>query len=326
MVFLVDTLNFRVANYDLKFLLKFLGLSELKILWECKRGRYNYSSAIYYGGIEIMYGGTKGFECYVSMSGKGCRTYEDLRKDTENLWTSLFTDIRDEPENFHIARIDIACDDYTEALEIENLVKYYRKCKFSSRCNNVRYLLGSEECFYVGSPQSEILLRIYNKKLERGYTEPEDLNGKPWYRAELQLRDKKATSAIDVILKLGIGSAFQGILTNHCRFLAKVNDGENAQRINNAGFWDYITNSSAKIRLITEPGSEYNKAKLDRYEKQFRSSVKTLIYSEGLTADELYSRFCDCKIELNTDQETYIDRCRDERERAIGTYQALHIL
>lgn len=31
MVFLVDTLNFRVANYDLKFLLKFLGLSELKI-------------------------------------------------------------------------------------------------------------------------------------------------------------------------------------------------------------------------------------------------------------------------------------------------------
>ena len=326
MRFLIDTLSFRVANYDLNFLLQFLGLFELKIPWECRNGRYSYKASIYYEGIQILYGGSDGFECYVTMSGKGCRTYEDLVCDaSDNIWYSLFRDIRNEPDNFHISRIDIALDDYTDALEIEKLVKYYRNDKFSSKCSNVRYVLGSEECFYVGSPQSEILLRIYNKKLERGYTEPEDLDGKPWYRAEMQFRDKKATSVIDELLKRGIGETFQGVLNNHCRFLAKPNDCKNAQRINNAGFWDYITNGSAKLKLITEPGSLYNKAKLDRYEKQFRSSVKTLIYSEGLTADELYSRFVDCKIQLSNEQETYIGRCTDERERTIGTYQALHL-
>lgn len=327
MRFLVDTISFRVANYDLNFLLQFLGLFELKIPWESRNGRYNYKSSIYYEGIQILYGGTEGFECYVTMSGKGCRTYEDLLSaSSDNLWLSLFSDIRNEPDNFHIARIDIALDDYTDALEIEKLVKYYRAKKFSSKCSNVRYVLGSEECFYVGSPQSEILLRIYNKKLERGYSEPEDLDGKPWYRAEMQFRDHKATSVIDEVLNRGIGETFQGVLNNHCRFLSKSNDGKNAQRINNAGFWDYITGGSRKIKLITEPGSLYNKAKLDRYERQFRSSVKTLIYSEGLTADELYSRFVDCKIELNNDQETYIRRCTDERERTIGTYQEICLL
>lgn len=325
MVFLIDTLSFGVRDYDLKNTLDFLGLKDLNIPWQEGRGRYNYSSSIHYGGITVMYGGTKGYDCYVQMSGKGCRTYEDLLKN-ENVWYGLFNDmVHDIDQCFRFARIDISLDDYTDALKIERLVKYYLRYKFSSKCSNVRYVLGSEECFYVGSPQSDILLRIYNKKLERGYTEPEDLDGKPWYRAELQLRDDRAASIIPEILNRGIGETFQGVLNNHCRFLAKPNDGKNAQRINNSGFWNYITDKSSKIRLITEPGSEYNKAKLDRYEKQFRSSVKTLIYSEGLTADEFYSRFCDCRIKLTSEQETYIGRCADERERTIGTYQALHL-
>lgn len=324
MQFLIDTLNFRVRNYDLNFLLGFLGLDELKIPWECRNGRYNYSSSIYYEGIQIMYGGTEGFECYVSMSGKGCRTFEDLAgNDSGVFWPSFLRDIRYEPENFHIARIDLALDDYTDALEIDKLVKYYRVDKFSSKCSNVRYIQGSEECFYVGSPQSELMLRIYNKKLERGYTEPEDLDGKPWYRAEMQFRDNKATSVIDEVLSRGIGETFQGVLNNHCRFLAKKNDGKNAQRINNAGFWNYITDGAAKLQLISAPGSEYNKAKLDRYEKQFRSSVKTLIYSEGLSAEELYSRFVDSKIKLKNDQENYIGRCTNDRQRENGTYQEI---
>ncbi len=324
MLFLVDTLSFRVRDYEINFLLDFLGLSELKIPWEIKNGRYSYKHSIYYEGIQILYGGEEGFDCYVHMSGKGCRTYEDLI-ETDNIWFTLLSDIRNEPDNFHIARIDIACDDFTDALKVERLIKYYQKGKYSSRCGIPEYTLGRKEVFYVGSPQSKILLRIYNKKLERGYTEPDDLDGKPWYRAELQLRDERASSAVDVVLQLGIGKAFQGILNNHCRFLAKRNDGKNAQRINNAGFWNYITDNSPKIRLITEPGSEYNKAKLDRYEKQFRSSVKTLIYSEGLTSDELYSRFVDCKIQLTNEQEVYIERCTNDRQREIGTYQALRL-
>lgn len=326
MLFLVDTFSFRVRNYEINFLLDFLGLSELKIPWEIKNGRYSYKHSIYYEGIQILYGGEEGFDCYVHMSGKGCRTFEDLFDgDNDKLWVSFLSHLRSEPDNFHFARIDLACDDFTDALRIDRLVKYYCAGKFSSRCSNIRYVQGSEECFYVGSVQSEILLRIYNKKLERGYSEPEDLDGKPWYRAELQLRDDKATAVIDELLKRGVGETFQGVLNNHCRFLAKRNDGKNAQRIKNSGFWNYITNSSAKIKLVSAPGSEYNKAKLDRYEKQFKSSLKTLIYSEGLSAEELYSRFVDTKIQLRNEQEVYIERCTNDRQREIGTYQALRL-
>lgn len=311
--FLVDTLEFRVRNLSLKKLLEFLKLSECPIDWIAGNGRYDYPNSISFEGITILYGGLKNYSCRVTFSGKGCRTFEDFIF-MPDMWIIFLQDLISDSQQFTITRIDIACDDYTDALNIQRLVSYYDKKKYSSKCTNIRYVLGSEECFYVGSPQSEILLRIYNKKLERGYTELEDLDGKLWYRAEIQLRNDKAVEAVNCILKFGIGPAFQGILQNHIRFTTKPNINDNAQRLKTASFWKYVTSNSEKIVLPSVVGSEYNKQKIDTYFNQFKSTVKTMILSKELSPIELYSMFTDSRIDLNYDQETYCKKCKAEND------------
>lgn len=308
MLFLVDTLSFRAADCSKNEIISFLGLESSEIPWEDGSAFNGYPFSIYYAGIKIGYGGLRGFDCYVHMSGKGCRTWEDL--SAFNSWRELLVNLRLNFNQYHITRIDIACDDFTDRLNVKKLGKYYELDKYSSRCKYITYMLGSEEIFYCGSPQSDTRLRIYNKKLERGYTEPEDLDGRPWYRAEFQFRDNTAAAFIDEMIRSDdIGITFLGKLREHIRFLSKPNDKTNAQRIPEARWWVEFCNDAARVKLIKEVGSEYNKEKLlDFCYRTAGSSVKTLIKSQKLTPEQLWNSFTNPLIRLRSDQEQFIER------------------
>ncbi len=307
MLFLVDNLNFRVASFNRFEVLEILGLDGRISDWEDGVGFFGYPNGMYYNGIRILYNGQRGFECYVQLSGKGCRSWED--NTTLSGWPELLQILADNKDIFHMARIDIACDDFTDDLDIHRLARYYESQKYSSRCKEIYYTFGTKEIFYVGSEKSNTLLRIYNKKLERGY-KPEDNEVENWWRAEFQFRDEVATACVDELVKSNdIGKTFLGKLREHIRFLSKPNDKRNAQRITEARFWINFCRNCERVKFLTEPGGEYNLSKLERYcLKGAGSSLKTLILTEKLTPDALYKKFTSNEIILRQDQKELIKK------------------
>lgn len=310
MVIIVDTLSFR-ANFDsYEKMVDFLGIENVDFL---PGGRFNmnYLTSLYYEGIKIGCDGQSGWGTYVHMSGKGCRTFEDIHGEGFDWFKFIFNlSLMVKAGTAAITRIDIACDEYAGVFNVNTLERAISEDKYISRCpkTSIRLVKFGEECLYVGSTQSLTLLRIYNKKLERGYT-PEDEEVPHWWRCELQCRDEHAEQIVLEWAEIqNIGKIFSGHVLQHIRFTTKPNRHDGTQsRINTAGWWKTFLNCSEGIPWVSSKGSEYNMTKLQRYAiGNAGSSVKTLIKSKNLNAEQLYSIYTDPIINLREDQKAFI--------------------
>lgn len=325
---IVDTISFRVRSLSSSEFFEFLGIDDKKVPW-LPGGRFNmnYLNSISYVGIKIGYGGVKGWDFYVHMSGKGCRTFEDLHSKRWN-WEEFINKLGRFIDKgiVVITRLDLACDSFDDTLNLQRIEKHIIQHKFLSKCpeKSIRLVKFGEECLYVGSPQSLTLLRIYNKKLERGYSS-DDTDIPFWYRCEMQLRDEHAQQVIyewyqfinDVPGSVNIGKIYAGHCMEHVKFLTKPNKKDGCQsRIPVVKWWrDFLDNSSC-IKWSTVKGSEYNMTKLEKYAvNNAGSSILTMIYSQNLTAEKLYKKYTEnSDIHLRPDQLEFIRNCNNEYE------------
>ena len=95
-------------------------------------------------------------------------------------------------------RVDVAFDWEIEATPvIDQMVESIQKGEYTSRwqlenarsCVRTRALRAPGDTLYLGSPQTDCRLRVYDKAAERG------VEG-PWLRAEFQVRKERADAAI----------------------------------------------------------------------------------------------------------------------------------
>ena len=234
MLITVDTLSFAVHFDDENCLFDFLGVDQS--LFEFSyAAQQNYSYSYYFQGIHLSFGGKSGkWTHYVHMSGKGCRTFEDLRGIHFD-WFEFIKSVSGAGASFR--RIDIAADDDSGLLTFSKVDRAFREGRVAGKARNLRCMYGSEECFYAGSVQSSSLIRIYNKALERGYSDGL-VDGKPWTRCEMQLRDPAAGQFISEWIQSGdLKSIFCGHLLEQIRFTTKPNNKRNAQRLHTASWW-----------------------------------------------------------------------------------------
>lgn len=306
MQYLVDTLDFR-ARCTLDEIFEFLHIKNRDEFEVSEHGFRGYPNALFYNGIRIGFGGLNGFGTYVSMSGKGCRMFEDI-SDLD--WFDLMRNILSMPEDIHMARLDIACDDRTDLLKISRLCKYYAQGKFMSKCKHVVGQMFCVEEFQVGSPSSDTLLRIYNKKLERGF-DMSDLDGEPWYRAEFQFRDDSAFDFMSHWVSSGdLGQTYSNRMSSYLRFLKEPNKHDGTQhRIPTASFWQKFLGETSKYKMVSRPGSEYNMEKLkDFCFRTSGSSVVTYAKAMELTPEQLWTAFMENdNIKLRQDQKLFIE-------------------
>ena len=318
---LVDALSFRVRLLSKNSVIKILGLENLCDAWEeGYKFNKNYNKSIFFGGIVIGYEGVGGFNCYVHMSGKGCRTWEDMTTievGERGKWLTLFERlVLDSEDNFHFSRIDLAYDDYTNALNLERIDMHRRKKRYVTKTTRFDVNMGTAEIAYIGSNQSDTLLRIYNKKLERGYAPEDNYDHEHWYRAELQMRDKVATACINALVTYDdISQVYFGKLYDFIRFTTKPNvDSNHANRLNVSPWWRNFCQNYPRLKFFYEPGSQYNLSKLEKFCKVGAgSSIKTLIYSKGLNPYDLYRFFTKDDILLRPDQKELIRQKEFER-------------
>lgn len=253
-VILYDWLSFTSRKHTPEEIIAALGLEHCP--WTETKGARGYMDRKYFGCISVHYNGREDMGVWCEMSGQGCRNFEDL-STLENKWDELFSFIHG--NSLHMTRLDIAFDDHTGILDIERVAQDTQEQRYVSRMNWWEVTRSSKgvSC-QIGSPQSKVLVRIYDKAAERGYTD-----GRHWVRVELQLRDSRAEEFSKIPME--IGEAFAGVLLNYLRYVEPDETDSNKSRWQMTDYWARLVGDAGRIKIFTSPGGVYNVEKCRHY-------------------------------------------------------------
>lgn len=247
-----------------------MGFGELEFVQ--RRGLYGYDIAYCHEGITLCWGGTD--TIFVQMSGQGCRLYETINKSLD--WLSMIRMVQGfRRHNF--SRLDIACDTFGR-LKMDTLMQFTAQQRYVSRFQDyeIRYGTKMREIIF-GSPKSRVLLRIYDKTMERKVALGGSAQVAPdWLRLELQMRDDAADSFIAAWRRTNnISTAYYGILSNQLRFV-RERDPITVTRSVTVKWWSTFCGHVDKIPMAYKGGLEYNLQSLQRYViGQAGSSIRT---------------------------------------------------
>lgn len=253
-VVIYDWLSFTSKSHTPEEIIAALGLSHCP--WTETKGARCYMDRLYFGCISVHYNGREDMGVWCEMSGQGCRNFEDLTQ-LPNKWDDLLSFIHG--NHLHITRLDVAYDDHTGILDIQRVADDTEAQRFVSR---MKYWETVRSCkginVQIGSPQSKVLVRIYDKAAERGYDD-----GRHWVRVELQLRDSRAEEFTKI--PTTIGEAFAGVLLNYLRFVEADETDTNKSRWQTADYWYALIGDVGRIKIFTVPGGAYNLEKCRHY-------------------------------------------------------------
>ncbi len=183
-------------------LIELLGLNREGVVWEQVKGMHGYMDRLTFGGVNIHYNGREDMGVWLEMSGQGCRTFESFGSGD---YDGLFRYVLENPEELHITRLDVAFDDHSGILDMEQLKVDTLNDSYISKWSGGSARIGhgesrGQDTIEFGSMKSAIFLRIYNKAAERGFSD------RHWLRVELQMRDERARSFLSRMGRSAISS------------------------------------------------------------------------------------------------------------------------
>lgn len=253
-IVIYDWLSFTSKAHSPEELIAALGLAHVP--WTETKGARGYRDRKYFSCISVHYNGRADMGVWVEMSGQGCRTFESLSSVG---WEGIFSFIRE--NGLKITRLDVAYDDHSGILNIRDIVDDTLNEMFVSRSDCWEVLLSSKRSIrgstvVIGSPQSKVLIRIYDKAAERGRPDEH------WIRCEMQLRDDRAVQFTKI--PLPIGQAYAGVLLNYLRYVEPGEDS-NKWRWPMREYWCNLVEDAERISIYQSPGMEYNEERCKRY-------------------------------------------------------------
>lgn len=294
-IVLYDWLSFTSKIHTPDFLIDALGLSHVP--WTVTKGARGYQDRKYFSSISIHFNGRPDMGVWVEMSGQGCRTFESLSSVG---WDGLFKFIRD--NGLKITRLDVAYDDHTGILDIRQICSDTQAGMYISKSDYWETVLSSKgSTIQIGSPQSKVLIRIYDKAAERGFGA--DVH---WVRCEMQMRDDRAVQFTKILLP--IGQAFAGVLLNYLRYIEPGEDS-NKWRWPMTGYWFNLVQDAERISIFVAPGMEYNEERCKRYVvNQAGNAIDAMIQMYGL--EEFEKMIQDREVHPNPKYEMLIQQHR----------------
>lgn len=231
---LYDWLSFTTKRSDPYDIVDLLGMKDVP--WETTKGARGYKDRLYFNCISIHFNGRDDMGVWCELSGQGCRAFETLTA-LERKWEDLFQVIMERGMN--ITRLDVAYDDHSGILDIDEIIQDTRKQEYVSRSDYWEIVESSKgQTVQYGSPQSDTLIRIYDKARERNCPA-----GEHWVRCELQLRRERAKAFMK--LDLSIGQSFFGVVINYLRFVEPAPMDSNRWRWPIKPYWE-----SSSVMLI----------------------------------------------------------------------------
>ena len=281
---LIDWLSITTKELDEFGLQMLIGMEYMP--WELIKGAHGYVDRLYFSGISIHYNGRDDMGVWLEMSGQGCRAFESFGNgDYERLFNFVTSG------HGNITRLDIAFDDHTGVLDIEQVAQDTKKLNFVSRFRKVGIdwsFDGMTEgmSIYHGSMSSDIFFRIYDKAAERHCA-----SGTHWIRIEAQIRRDRAKRFIE--LDGSIGERFAGVLVNYLLYVEPSDTDSNKWRWSLTDYWSDLVQDASKISLYVKPGIDYNLDRAERYVfKQAGNAIDAMIqiYGAGTFMEKLNER------------------------------------
>lgn len=200
--FLIDWVGVTFPESALSMVLEMIGGD-----WrDQKRGAQGYRSCKALGGIRLLYDGAPGMGCHLEMTGQACREFEGL--PTFQGWGVFLAFCAGVQAKW--SRLDAAWNDRTPEpsglLDLETIKAHVRRGWLVARFKGCRIVEGYDTkgnetgcTVYLGSPDSDMQLRIYDKVAETLAKRKVQLPGH-WVRVELQGRDEQAQRMADMML------------------------------------------------------------------------------------------------------------------------------
>lgn len=275
----IDWLSFTVEQYtDLQTCLEDFGFN-MSDFYECPKGANGYKNMITYIGfpIRVLYNGNENMGIHFDVTGSAMsefyKVYYDGCFNIPTPWDTLAIDLSLDVvkslfnkilELGHITRLDLAIDnkkhlfysvkELHEILELQRCVSKWRNWKFVEEKDTSGTCSG--RTIYLGSRQSDIMLRVYDKELEQNKKYPDKEHPKhvnhKWVRWELELKDERANMAVkDLIQGIPVGELSMGILSNYFRII--VFDDNNKSRCSTDIKWALFVDDVKALRLYIPP-------------------------------------------------------------------------
>lgn len=300
----VDWLSFTLLTFDnVEDVFLFLGFDPRYFL-EMPKGANGYKRMRKYVNynISILYDGTEDMGIHVNVSGSGIHALlsafrSTLRCDTPfgegfNLWdeTVLSSLLSEITKYGHLTRLDIAIDDkgvnYYSLDDIEDRLKHLRVVtKFRSHRHMIDKTTLNEKVghtIYFGSRQSDIMLRIYDKKLERNknLSETDDRYiDHDWVRWELELHRDRANAVLECLIAgKSLGDVAIGILSQYFRIIDLTDT--NRSRCSEEIAWQLFTSGVQKLGLYVSQREKTIEDKRRWIEKKIAPTLSSIYVDE----------------------------------------------
>lgn len=270
---LIDWLAWTVKELDPHVAIASLGLSFLPFQ-ASPGGGMGYRSTLRCGHITVFFNGADNMGCHFVMSGQGCREFEGRVKNAKNqtvAWYRLMHSLRSAGAN--ITRIDLAVDTVDGTLPLENIERSVRERRVQSRFREAMMyekmaLTDTEQqtgkTVYLGSSQSKIKIRFYDKMAERRL--PAYLG--TWIRAEVQCQGERAAAVVMHLCKgIELGALVVSCLNTYYRPINA--ESSNKSQCSTQAWWAAWLTTTEKIRLTTAKAVKYVTDSMEYVKRQY---------------------------------------------------------
>lgn len=297
LVAVIDWLSFTdVLNTDVEASLLELGFSREEFA-DTGKGAFGYKKMLLHKGttIRVLYDGNEDMGIHYDISGSSISEFfnhyrADFLNDSSlepgiDLDMKVLRDLLVHiSEIGHVTRLDLAIDDKFEpfytlpelqtVLEEQRFVSKFRSWRLVKDSTTSGDLTGAT--LYLGSRQSDIMLRIYDKQLEQIAKGVEGAANVPWVRWEFELKNEYANIALtDILNGIDVGSLCFGILSNYLRII--VVDDSNKSRCSTDEVWSSFLGEVKNIHLFVMQAPPTLLDKKDWVLKQVAPTITGLI-------------------------------------------------
>lgn len=297
------------AKVDKAFLFHFLNLHDSDFVDIGRKGFYEHCYTSNFINVYQPYIDKASEQGWcVSMSGQGCRYYEDIQKDGEfvNFWREFLSRLRDLTYRgyaVNVSRIDIAVDDYDGLLDMDLISKSCNAREFVSQFrtayeqgyNNILTGEGTGRTIYFGTRKSATLCRFYDKLIEQRQkfrNDPDRLKELSkidhWIRMEFEFKREQAVKIVNIICDAdNFGKYYAEIVNAYIRFVNP--DDINISRQTMKSWWKRFIGTVRKAKLSVGSFKSFSYERMVKYYDKYLTTTIFTILSR-MSLDEFLSR------------------------------------
>lgn len=308
----VDWMSFTVfdASYTVSGVMAFLGF-DASFFQDTGHGAMGYRSLQKLGGyaVSVLSDGREDMGIHVAIGGTAVAhvlhafykshfihsnpfdqekvaNFEDVSMDALRLFVTKVLEIG------RFTRLDLALDDHKVHFTPSDIRGYVASnqvvSKFRSGRREEGFSIGSDDAvgdtLYLGSRKSNVMLRIYDKRLEQNAKCPEQPITTPWTRWEFEFSGMRAEKlAHEILNHASIGTLFFEVLNNYVR-VVELTDS-NRSRCPMTTKWAEFVACMNKLSLYCPPVVKTLEDKKQWIIRQVLPTLTGIIIADGGALD-----------------------------------------